>query len=106
MMADQAVPEPVIHQPRVANGAGESVTAGAAQRKRRIAATIEEQQRLLTPLHRRADLLGQFWRNEPPARRRFAAQIDRLDLRHLLAAEALRQHHPLITVLARIHFAL
>ena len=46
MMADQALAEPVIDQPGVADGAGEAMAAGAAQRQRRIAAAIQEQQRL------------------------------------------------------------
>jgi hypothetical protein len=49
-MADEALAEPMIDQPRVADVAGEAVAAGAAQRQRRIAAAVEEQQRLLASL--------------------------------------------------------
>ena len=59
----------------------------------------------LAPLDRDPDMLGQPRRNEASARRRFAAQIDRLDMRHMLAAESRRQHHTLIAALARIDFA-
>ena len=47
VMTDQPLAKAVIDQPGVADVAGEAVAAGAAQRQRRIAAAIEEQQRLL-----------------------------------------------------------
>ena len=106
MVADQPLAKAVIHQPGVADGAGEAMPAGAAQRQRRIAAAVEEQQRLLAPLDRDPDLLGQPRRDEAAARRRLAAQIDRLDMRHVLAAEARRQHDALIAALARIDLGL
>ena len=56
MMTDQPLAEAMIDQPGVADGAGEAMPAGAAQRQRRIAATIEEQQRLLAPLDARSDM--------------------------------------------------
>ena len=106
MVADQPLAKPVIDQPGIADGAGEAMAAGAAQRQRRIAAAIEEQQRLLAPLDRDADLLGQPRRDEAAARRRLAAQIDRLDMRHVLAAEPRRQRHALVAALARIDLGL
>ena len=106
MMADQPLAKPVIDQPGVADGAGEAMPAGPAQGQRRIAAAVEEQQRLLAPLDRDPDLLGELRRDEAAARRRFAAQIDRLDMRHVLAAEPRRQHDALIAALARIDFGL
>src|ERR1700747_2834835 len=50
VMADQALAKAVIHQPGVADGAGKAMAAGAAQRQRRVAAAVEEQQRLFPPL--------------------------------------------------------
>ena len=79
------------------------MAAGAAQSQRRIAAPVEKQQRLLTPLHRVLNRFRQRRRDEPPARRRRAAQVDGLDLRHVLAAEPRRQRHARIAPLARVH---
>ena len=90
-MADQPRLEAVIDQPGVAVRAGQAMAAGAAQRQRRIAAAVEEQQRLLAALERGLDRLGEPRRDEAPARRAFAPQVDRLDRRQMLAAEALRQ---------------
>ena len=50
------------------------------------------------------NLLGQRRRDEAAARRGCAPQIDRLDMRHVLAAEPRRQHHALVAALARIDF--
>ena len=91
MVADEPAPEAVIDQPGVAVRAGEAEAAGAAQRERRIAAAVEEQQRLLAALDRGLHRLGEPRRDEAPARRAFAREIDRLDHRQMLAAEALRQ---------------
>ena len=81
----------MIHQPGVAVRAGEPVAAAAAERERRKAAAVEEQQRLLAALDRGLHRLRQPRRDEAPARRTFAPQIDRLDAGQMLAAEALRQ---------------
>jgi hypothetical protein len=88
MVADQPLAKAVIDQPGIADGAGETMAASAAQRQRRIAAAVEEQERLLAPLDRDIDLSGEPRRNEAAACGRLAPQIDRLDLRHVLAAEA------------------
>src|SRR5260370_25227408 len=97
MMADQALAKAMIDQPGVADRAGKAMAAGPAQRQRRIAAAIEEQQRLLAPFHREPDLFGEPRRNEAAPWRRFASQIDRLDMRHVLAAESRGQHYALIS---------
>ena len=52
MMADELAAEAVIDQPGVAVRAGEAEAAGAAQRQRRVAAAVEEEQRLLPALDR------------------------------------------------------
>ena len=89
VMTDQPLAKAVIDQPRIADVAGKAVTAGAAQRQRRIAAPIEEQQRLLAPLDRLQDRFLEPRRDELAALRPLDAQVDRLDLRHVLPAEAL-----------------
>ena len=68
MMADQPLAKAMIDQPGIADGAGKAMPAGAAQRQRRIAAAVEEQQRLLAPLDRDLDLLGKPRRDEAAAR--------------------------------------
>ena len=91
MVADELAAEAVIDQPGVAVRAGEAEAAGAAQRQRRIAAAVEEKQRLLAALDRGLHRAGERRRDEAAGRRALMAQIDRLDRRHALAAETLRQ---------------
>ena len=102
MMANQLAAEAVIDQPGVAVRAGEAKAAGAAQRQRRKTAAIEKQQRLLAPLQRGRNRAGKRRRYETARRRPLMAQIDRLDRRHGLAAEALGQLQPLIAAAPRI----
>ncbi len=52
MVADELPAKAVVDQPGVAVRAGEAEAAGAAQGQRRIAAAIEEEQRLLAALDR------------------------------------------------------
>src|SRR5882762_706003 len=101
VMADQTLAKPVIDQPGIADRAGKAMPAGPAQCQRRVAAAVEEQQRLFAPLDRDLDMFGQRRRDEAATRRRGTAQIDRLDMRHMLAAEPRWQHHALIAALAR-----
>src|ERR1700722_6598681 len=96
MVADELPAETVIDQPGVAVRAGKAEAAGPAERERRIAAAIEEKQRLLAALERAPDRAGERGRDEAAGRRALAAQIDRLDRRHALAAETLRQGAALI----------
>src|SRR6202020_1145086 len=86
MGADQPLAKAVVDQPGVADGAGKAVPAGPAQCQRRVTPAVEEQQRLLAPLDRDLDLFGKPRRDEATARRSFAPQIDRLDMRHVFAA--------------------
>src|ERR1700680_2117348 len=51
-------------------------------------------------------MLCEARRDEAAAHWAFAPQIDRLDMRHMLAAEPRRQHHALIAPLAGIDFGL
>src|SRR5580704_4563482 len=97
VVANEVFAETMIDQPGVAVRAGEAKAAGAAQGQRRIAAAIEEQQRLLAALDGDLHRAGEHRRDEAAARRRRLAQIDRLDCRLKLAAEALRQRQFLVT---------
>ena len=106
MVADQLLAEAVIDQPGVAVRAGEAEAAGAAQRQRRVAAAVEEKQRLLAALDRGLHRAGERRRDEAAARRPLAAQIDRLDRRHALAAEALGQREPPVAAAPRVDFGL
>ncbi len=106
VMAHQLALETVIDQPCIAIGAGEAKSAGAAQGERRIAAAVEEQQRLLPAFQRDLDRPGQSRRDEAAARRALAGEIDRLDAGHVLAAEPLRQLQAAIAPAPRIHLGL
>ena len=76
------------------------------KRQRREAAAVEEQQRLLLALQRDLHRFGQPRRDEAAARRPFAAKIDRLDRRQMLAAEPLRQFQMHVAAAARVHHRL
>ena len=106
MVADEPPPEAVVDQPGVAVRAGEAEAALPAERQRRVAAAVEEQQRLLAALERGLDRLGQPRRDEASARRTLGAQIDRLDGGQMLAAEALRQVQAGVAAAPRVDFGL
>jgi len=72
------------------------------QEKRRVAAAIEEQERLLAARKRALHGLRQSRRDETSARRAFRLHVDRLDVRQMLAAEALRQRQAAIAPAPRI----
>ncbi len=72
MVANQPPLEAVIDQPGVAVRARHAVAAGVAQRQRREAAAVEEQQRLLAALERDLHRFGQSRRDEASARRPLA----------------------------------
>lgn len=76
---------------------GTAVAAGIAQRERRIAPPVEEQQRYLpTGCQRVVDFRLQARRDPAAARRTFAPKIDGREARHLGAAEAHRQRKALV----------
>src|SRR5205823_2712912 len=79
-------------------------TAGAAQCKRRIATAIEEQQSLLTAFQRGLYRAGKARRDEAPARRALALQVDRLDRGLALTAKTLRQREAMIASAPRVDF--
>src|SRR6185436_10049033 len=64
MVTDEPVAEAVLHQPGVAVGALQAKSAAAAERERCVAATIEEQERLLAALHRELHGFGQTGSDE------------------------------------------
>ena len=81
----------MLHQPGAAVRALQPVAAGAAQGQRRIAAAVEEQQRLLLALEGRLHRFAQRRRQPGLPRRRLAPQIDQPHLRQLRDAVAVRQ---------------
>src|SRR5262245_54289188 len=96
VVADELALEAVIDQPSVAVRAGEAEAAGAAQRQRRIAAAVQEEQRLFLALERVLRRFGEPRRDEAAARRAFAPHVDRLDRRQVLPAEPLGQSEALV----------
>ena len=104
MVADQPPLEAVIDQPGVAIRALQAEAAGAAERERRVAAAVEEQQRLLFALERGLHRLGQPRRDEAAARRALAPHVDRLDHRQMRAAETLGQMNALVAAAPRVDF--
>ena len=79
MVAKQDAAEAVFHQPGRAVGALEAVAAGPAERQRRIAPAVEEEERLLALGQRLADGGDQRRREVPAALGRVLAEVDRRD---------------------------
>src|ERR1700691_3800629 len=104
MVADELLAEAVIDQPGVAVRAGEAEAAGAAQCQRRVTAAVEEEQRLFAALDRGRDRARERRRDEAARRRALDAQIDRLDRRHTLAAEAFGQREATVAAAPRVDF--
>ena len=102
MVAHQPPLEAVIDQPGVAIRALQAEAAGAAERERRVAAAIEEQQRLLAAFERVLHSFRQPRRDEAAARRAFAPHVDGLDHRQVRAAETLRQMDALVAPAPRV----
>src|SRR6478736_1025928 len=96
MVADKAPAEAMIHQPGVAIRALQAEAAGTAERERRIAAAVEEEERLFAALHRIPYRFRKPRRDIAAAPRAFALEIDRFDMRHALSAEAFGQMQPLV----------
>src|SRR5689334_13496628 len=101
-MANELALEAVIDQPGVAVRAAEAKAAGAAEREWRVAAAIEEQQRLLAPLQRGLHDADEARRDKASARRPFALEVDCFNRGLGLSAETLREREPAIAPAARI----
>ena len=95
MVADELAAKAVLDQPGRTVRALEAVAADAAERQRRIAAAVEEQQRLFaaSPAFR-CMCVDQHRRQEAAAGRRRAAHVDRLDVGQRGLGKARRQHAP------------
>ncbi len=106
MVAHQAAPKAMIDQPRIAMRALQPKAAGAAERERRVAAPVEEQERLVATRERCLHGLGEPRRNKASARRAFTAQIDGLDGWLVLAAEPLGKREPRVAPAPRVDFGL
>ena len=91
MVADQLAAKPVFHQPGRAVRAFEAETAFAAQGQRRIAAPVEEHQRLLAGFDGRTERVNQHGRQKPPGLGRMLAHVDEPHIGHAGTAETRRQ---------------
>ena len=96
MVADERLAEPVLDQPGGAVRALEAMAAGAAKGQRRVAAPVEEQQRLFAGGKARRDRLDQPRRQPAAARRAFAAKVDRGKVGHRPLAETRWQLQPVV----------
>ncbi len=96
MMAHQHAAKTVLDQPGRAIGALILVPAGPAQRQRRIAPPIEEQQRLLAAVERREHFARQPRRDPRALFRRLLAHVERGDVRQPGLGEARGQQHMLV----------
>src|SRR5262245_34678164 len=79
MMTDELPAETMLDQPARTVGTLEAVAADAAERQRRVAATVEEQQRLFAAVEIVAQPIDQNRRQEAAARRRRPAHVDRAE---------------------------
>ena len=91
MVAHELALEPVLDQPARAVFALETVAADPAQRQRRIAAPVQEQQRLLAARQRLLHRGQQHRRNEAAALRRMAAHVNCVEVRQVRLGKAARQ---------------
>ena len=91
MMAGELAAGAVLDQPGGAVRALDAVAAGAAQRQGRVAASVEEQHRLLGAVQGAGHRLDQRRRQEAAALGRMVAQVHRRHLRQPRAAMADRQ---------------
>ena len=106
MVAHESAPEAMVDQPCIAMRALQPEPAGPAQRERRIAAPVEKQERLVAAFERHLHGFGERRRDIAARRRSFAAQIDRLDRRLTLAAEALGQREAGVAPAPCVHLGL
>jgi hypothetical protein len=97
MMAQQPVREAMLDQPSGAVRTAEAVAARPTQGQRRIAATVQKQQRLLAGCERRRDLGDQRRRQKTSGFQPLAAHVDEPGFGQPRRGVAARQRHPLVT---------
>ena len=100
MVAHQHAAEAVFHQPGRALRALILVATGPAQRQRRIAAPVEEEQRLLAAIERGKDFPGEPRRDPAALFRPLLAHVDGGDIGQLRRREP--PQHPHMPVAAEI----
>ena len=105
MVAVQAAAEAMLDEPGRALRTVEAMAAGAAQRQRRVAAPVEEQQRLLLAASVSVHRVDQQRRQPFAALRRVFAQVDGVDVGQFDAGEAARQDEMAIAARARVDVA-
>ena len=82
LMAHQPLKEPMLHHPCIAMIAADLMPARPAERHRRIAATVEEDQRLLSRFQPLRHSIPQRWRHPRAARHILRTHVNRGHLRH------------------------
>ncbi len=103
LMADKAFEEPVFDHARIAVIAADLVAAGAADRDGRVAAPVEEQERLFPALDPRADG-GDKGRADPAVGfQLFGAHVDGAHFRQFRRPEARCQVDPRILARLGVH---
>src|SRR5690606_32840471 len=99
MVAHELAAKAMLDQPARTMRTPEAIAADPAQRKWRIAAPAEEQQRLLARGQCRPHPLDEHRRQEAAALGRMAAHVDRHELRQRRIAETRRQGNPVVAAL-------
>ena len=103
VMAHQLPPEAVLDEGGRAIGAFQPVPAGAAQRQRRIAPAIEEQQRLVALGQRLRHLLEQRRREPCAGLQRHALHVDEADLGQFRPPVPVLQPHHAVAAAVDVH---
>src|SRR3569623_2809768 len=102
MMAHQHAAKAMLDQPRVTIGTLILMPARAAARQWRIAAAIEEQQRLLATIARREHFACHPRRDPLALLGRLLAHVERSDVGHAGLGEARGQHDVLVAALVGV----
>ena len=101
MVADERVAKAMFDQPGRAIRALEPVAAAPAEGQRRVAPTVEEQERLLAVGDRLLDRAVETRRDPMAARRLVPLEVERRDPRHRAVAEPARQFQMRVAALPR-----
>ena len=107
MVAHEHAAETMLHQPGRAFRALILVAAGLAERQRRVAAAVEEQEGLLAAVDRSEDLARQVWSDPLALFRRLGAHVESGDIGQPGFGEARGEQNVTVTtkigVVARFH---